>query len=52
MKPLLLLILCPLISTVTSDSRDPQESSPPNASDEVMRVDRAWAQAAVDADAQ
>jgi ketosteroid isomerase-like protein len=51
MKPLLLLVVCTLISTVTSDSRGPENSSSANASDEVMRADRAWAQAAVDGDA-
>src|ERR1700681_3086855 len=50
MKPLLLLVVCTLISTVTSDSRGPGNSSSANASDEVMRADRAWAQAAVDGD--
>ena len=51
MKPLLLLVVCTLISIVTSDSRDPGNSSSANASDEVMRADRAWAQTAVDGDA-
>jgi ketosteroid isomerase-like protein len=51
MKPLLLLVVCTLISGVTSGSRDPGFSSSANASDEVMRADRAWARAAVDSDA-
>ena len=51
MKPLLLLVVCTLLSAVTSDSRNPGSSSSANASDEVVRADRAWAQAAVDGDA-
>jgi ketosteroid isomerase-like protein len=51
MKGLVLLAVCTLMSTVTSDSRDPENSSSANASDEVMRADRAWAQTAVDGDA-
>jgi ketosteroid isomerase-like protein len=51
MKELLLLVVFTLISTVTSNSRDPGNAPPANALDEVMRADRDWAQAAVDGDA-